>query len=221
MSYRAHDSMIMAAAAGRLVRVPYQSLVTRVRLIHIGRTNHTVRSIYTRGSARYARKPPRSSILVRWVNSRGFLWSMAGLGALISFQYIRHLGMKPPFLLRSKGIIYLMCKIEEVPISGRKRFNIIKPEAERELAEEQYQRFLKEVGPGILPPWHPDVLKVKKVMARLISGLSKLEDQGISESDHGAAVTAGKAPWTGESGLDAWTVHVVDAPILNAVVLPG
>jgi hypothetical protein len=156
---------------------------------------------WNQGPTRQARKPPRQSILIRWVNSRWFIGSLAGLGAAGSTYYIMHL--------------------EEVPISGRRRFNIVTPEMERELAETQYQAFLKEVGPGILPPWHPEVLRVKRVMAKLISGLSNLEDQGMSQKGQGAALTSGKAPWTSEQGLEAWQVHVVDAPILNAVVLPG
>jgi hypothetical protein len=116
------------------------------------------------------------------------------------------------------GYVY---NLEEVPISGRRRFNIVNSEMERGVAETQYKAFIKELGPTILPPWHPETLRVKRVMARLIAGLSNLEDQGITQSGQEAAVTSGKAPWTKEKGLDAWEVNVVNADILNAAVLPG
>ena len=58
--------------------------------------------------------------------------------------------------------------IEEVPVSGRKRFNIISPALETQLGKSTYQVTLKEFGPRILPRNHPASRMVSRVMERLI-----------------------------------------------------
>ena len=81
---------------------------------------------------------------------------------------------------------------------------------------------MNQMQNNLLPEGHPKAIKVKRILGRLIDGLSKLEEErDVTKGDKTAAVTAGGAPWSDEDGLDAWTLHVVDAPIVNAMVLPG
>ena len=63
------------------------------------------------------------------------------------------------------GYVY---NIEEVPISGRKRFNIISPALEARLGKSIYQSTMEEFGPRILPSNHPTSRMVWGVMQRLI-----------------------------------------------------
>ena len=63
------------------------------------------------------------------------------------------------------GFVY---NIEEVPISRRKRFNIISPALEARLGKSAYQSIMEEVGSRILPENHPTTRMVKEVMQRLV-----------------------------------------------------
>ena len=86
--------------------------------------------------------------------------------------------------------------LEEVPISGRRRFNCVSAAREEARAEPAYRRVMQQYGRDILPPHHPDSQMVSKVMARLIPAAG-LESQN-------------------------WEVKVIDdEDVMNAFVLPG
>lgn len=85
---------------------------------------------------------------------------------------------------------------EQVPISGRPRFNCISPAEEEEMAKSEYQELMQAYGPYILPPDHPHSRMVNNVLQRLI-------------------------PAAGLEG-ENWEVKVIDDPDqANAFVLPG
>lgn len=86
--------------------------------------------------------------------------------------------------------------LEQVPISGRQRFNCISPAREESIAKAQYDSVMQEYGRQILSPNHPHSRVVNKVLQRLIP----------------AAGLAGQK----------WEVKVIDDPDQkNAFVLPG
>ncbi|KAL9076614.1 MAG: hypothetical protein Q9161_000946 [Pseudevernia consocians] len=86
--------------------------------------------------------------------------------------------------------------LEQVPISGRRRFNCISPAMEEAMAESQYEKVLQAYGREVLPPNHPHSRMVIKVLERLI-------------------------PAAGLEG-QKWKVQVIDDPEQkNAFVLPG
>ena len=86
--------------------------------------------------------------------------------------------------------------LEEVPVSGRRRFNYVSPAWEERLANSEYQMIMRQYGRQILPPDHPYSRLVNKVLKRLIPA----------------------------AGLEAqnWEVRVIDDPDeKNAFVFPG
>jgi predicted Zn-dependent protease len=96
------------------------------------------------------------------------------------------------------GVVYVY-NLEEVPITRRRRFNIISPEAEQQMmgGTEAYEMILKEFRGKILPAEHPHTRLVTKVVERLL-------------------------PATGGLAGGEWRVHVVDDPNQkNAFVMPG
>ena len=95
--------------------------------------------------------------------------------------------------LGAGGFVYY--NIEEVPVSGRRRFNCISSAQEQSMAESEYQSIMREFGNRILSPQHPDSKMVNRVLGRLIPA----------------------------AGLDGqkWEVKVVQSPEPNAFVLPG
>jgi hypothetical protein len=107
---------------------------------------------------------------------------------------------------------FYVYNLETIPASGRVRFNIVSPEWEQELGEGEYQKLLQEFKGSILPDYHPEVRRVKRVLGRLVQGLEKLERTNAFGED-GRVVRS--------SSLDGWQVHVIESNIANAFVIPG
>lgn len=94
------------------------------------------------------------------------------------------------------GSVFYVYNLETVPLSGRRRFNCVSEETERQQARSAFQQVMQQFGNQILPPDHPDSRIVEQVMRRLIpsSGL----------------------------GSEGWEVRVIGDPKQqNAFVLPG
>lgn len=97
------------------------------------------------------------------------------------------------------GGAFYVYNLEEVPITGRRRFNCLSPETEKQiLGDAGYQDLLREYRGKILPEYHPYTRMVKRVVERLV-------------------------PSVGDLGNETeWAVHVVDEPSeKNAFVIPG
>ena len=93
------------------------------------------------------------------------------------------------------GVFYIL-NLEQVPVTGRRRFNCISPAREQAMAESQYQMVMQEYGRYVLPPSHPHSKLVNGVLGRLIMA-------------------------AGLEGQD-WEVKVINDPEQeNAFVLPG
>jgi metalloendopeptidase OMA1, mitochondrial len=92
------------------------------------------------------------------------------------------------------AVIFYFTHLEEVPVSGRKRFNCTSEATAEEQGLLMYNRIMdQETRMGrILPDWDRRVLMVKRVLARLIEG---------GELGSGTA-----------SGKGGWEVHVIDDP---------
>ncbi|KAI9223503.1 peptidase family M48-domain-containing protein [Blastocladiella britannica] len=90
---------------------------------------------------------------------------------------------------------YYVAHLEEVPLSGRRRFMDCTPEMESLMAKEAYSEIMAEYKGRFLPSYHPYSLMVKKVAQRIVQAAG-MEDVG-------------------------WEFHVIDSKELNAFVLPG
>jgi metalloendopeptidase OMA1, mitochondrial len=100
-------------------------------------------------------------------------------------------------IVAAGGSVIYGYNLEPVPITGRRRFNIIPPEYEKQILERGYPKLLEELKGKILPAEHPQTRMVANVVERLLPSVKEL---------------AG-----GE-----WRVHVIDDPRQkNAFVMPG
>ncbi|KAF2675111.1 hypothetical protein BT63DRAFT_28726 [Microthyrium microscopicum] len=150
------------------------------------------------------RKPPKQRFrrLLAWASRPNFYYEAGGVALILGGAYVYNL--------------------ETIPISGRKRFNIVSPEKERAVADQIYNALVEQYKDVFLPVDHPQVIRVRRVLAHLMNGLKKMEEEGdVTQGGQKDAVTAGSAPWSKEEGLDGWTIHVIDSPITNAFVLAG
>ena len=64
------------------------------------------------------------------------------------------------------GGAFYVYNLEVVPVSGRRRFNIISADNEAKLAAQMYQDTLAEFGPLMLPSSHPTAKLVARVLDR-------------------------------------------------------
>ncbi|KAI9830111.1 MAG: hypothetical protein M1826_005105 [Phylliscum demangeonii] len=157
----------------------------------------------TIGIARAATDGSRLSSRARWQGSSGFrrrLWRQTEFGRRV--EEVQLLWFLSPFfrygvLLSGAGAVgFVVTHIDQVPISGRWRFNAISDQAELEMSTRAYQTVLRQFRHSLVPGSHPVAQTVQRVMRRLIPA-SGLQHQ-------------------------KWEVHVVNAPDeRNAFVLPG
>lgn len=101
------------------------------------------------------------------------------------------------FITAGTGVVYVY-NLEEVPVSGRRRFNIITPGVEESLGKALVDQVKEQYQGQFLSDHDPRVRQVKKVLERL---LPFAEGEGLK-------------------GMD-WEVHVIDSPEQNAFVAPG
>jgi Zn-dependent protease with chaperone function len=130
---------------------------------------------YRRQAFNYQRFEQSSNILRRWAARPTFYYEVGGLGALCGGYYISNL--------------------EIVPVSGRRRFNVVSADTEKKLGDQMFQETLQEFGKQILPPDSKEHQMVQRVLDRLI-------------------------PHSGLAG-EEWEVHVIDDDMKNAFVIPG
>jgi hypothetical protein len=97
------------------------------------------------------------------------------------------------------GAVYVL-NLEEVPVSGRRRFNFIPAKIEEALGESTVAEIQQQYAGRFLDDSDPRSRMVKRVLERLLPFAFK-EGHGLSEMN--------------------WEVHVIDSPEQNAFVVPG
>ncbi len=97
--------------------------------------------------------------------------------------------------LAGAGGGFYVYNLESVPISGRRRFNMVSNAQEEATAKEMYQQVLQQFGDSVLPDNDRRTQRVKRVLQRLI-------------------------PSTGLESAD-WEVRVIESEEMNAFVMPG
>ncbi len=76
------------------------------------------------------------------------------------------------------GVVFYVCNLEEVPISGRRRFNCYSDESVEKEGETMYRMIMQDAiqQGALLPEWDRRSRMVQRVMDRLIPA-SGMEDQ--------------------------------------------
>lgn len=79
-------------------------------------------------------------------------------------------------ILGAGGIFIYVSNLEDVPVSGRRRFNIYSHEAMEREGQMMYEQILRQYQRAILPDWDTRTQMVQRVMSRLIpaSGLQNV-----------------------------------------------
>lgn len=95
---------------------------------------------------------------------------------------------------------YVAWNIDRVPLSGRRRFISVTPVWERRIADYTFDSLMRSERARVVDPEHPTAVFVDKVLRRLL------------------AVDLPEAPHL--RGLD-WQVVIINAPVVNAFVLPN
>lgn len=130
---------------------------------------------YARQAFNYRRFETGKNIFLRWAAQPTFYYQLAGIGGVCGGYYVFNL--------------------EEVPVSGRKRFNVVSPEREQQLGAAMYEQTIAQFGKQILPAYSKEHKQVQRVLDRLV-------------------------PHSGLGG-EKWEIHVIDDDMKNAFVIPG
>ncbi|OAG39538.1 hypothetical protein AYO21_06182 [Fonsecaea monophora] len=128
---------------------------------------------------------------------KGQQWS--NFGPVYRMQYLWRNYQTPLTVVGVSGGAFYVYNLEEVPVTHRRRFNMLSPTSEKEFfgSAEMYKSVLKEFQGRILPADHPLTMQVAKVVERLL-------------------------PTTRGLAGDDWRVHVINEPReKNAFVMPG
>eukprot|EP01119_Soliformovum_irregulare_P020236 TRINITY_DN6524_c0_g1_i1.p1 TRINITY_DN6524_c0_g1~~TRINITY_DN6524_c0_g1_i1.p1 ORF type:complete len:541 (-),score=150.98 TRINITY_DN6524_c0_g1_i1:146-1549(-) len=104
------------------------------------------------------------------------------------------------FFLFIFPLIFILWNVErdEVPITHRRRWMLIKKESEEAMGHYAFEEIIRQNKGKILPPNHPDVKAVRRVGLRLIKNSGIPELQKLN-----------------------WKFIVINSPEVNAFVLPG
>ncbi|KAF2836669.1 hypothetical protein M501DRAFT_1059624 [Patellaria atrata CBS 101060] len=130
-------------------------------------------------SPRYHRFSNSRAFVYRWSQSPTFYYQVVGLATVVGGFYVYNL--------------------ETVPVSGRRRFNIVTRELELDMGRQMFEGVMRDMGGRVLPEWDPRTRRVKGVLERLIP------NSGLDVSGKGGG----------------WEVRVIEAPEANAFVIPG
>jgi metalloendopeptidase OMA1, mitochondrial len=147
--------------------VPFRPWPTARHFHHSPRTH--------RQAFNYQRFQQSASLYRRWRAQPTFRYQIAGIGGVALGFYVYNL--------------------EEVPVSGRRRFNVVSPETEQQLGMAMYEQTKREFGRQIMSPHSREHRQVQRVLDRLVP----------------------------HSGLEneKWEIHVIDDDMKNAFVIPG
>ncbi|ETI28559.1 hypothetical protein G647_01009 [Cladophialophora carrionii CBS 160.54] len=124
-------------------------------------------------------------------------WST--FGPVYRAQYIWRNYQRPLIVVGAGGGVFYVYNLEEVPVTQRRRFNVVSPSSEEKIVTDSgaYESLLQEFRGKVLPAEHPLTMQVARVVEKLL-------------------------PTTRGLAGDNWRVHVIDDPQQkNAFVLPG
>lgn len=148
--------------------------------------------------ASYQRFPGRGGNEVSRGTGRKNYGPYSNFAPFARVQYIWRNYRNAVLIFGAGGSGFYVYNLEQVPITGRRRFNILSPERERELVSDgAYQETLQQYRGKVLPRDHPYTQLVARIVTRLLPAV-----QGLDQGD--------------------WQVHVIDDDSQpNAFVMPG
>ncbi|KAE8787194.1 beta-barrel assembly-enhancing protease-like [Hordeum vulgare] len=81
-------------------------------------------------------------------------------------------------------VVVYFGNLETVPYTNRTHFVLVSPQLERQLGESQFADLKKELAPKILPPLHPDSVRVRLIASDIVRALHRgLADRRSDDSD--------------------------------------
>lgn len=169
---------ILRSQPSSFFRSPCQIQYSKTRPFH---TSHYRAARYQHFGNRQHQRPRTRIDLIRdlferWQARPTFYYEVGGLGLAGGGFYVYNL--------------------ENVPVSGRWRFNVISPQAEEQMGQGQLQQILREYQGRVVPEWDKRAVQVRRVLDRLVPASGLLADK-------------------------QWSVHVIEDEQKNAFVIPG
>lgn len=70
-------------------------------------------------------------------------------------------------------VVFYFGHLESVPYTNRSHLVILSPKLERQLGESQFTELKKQFGPKILPPLHPDSIRVRLIASEIVRAVHR------------------------------------------------
>ncbi|KAM0879660.1 hypothetical protein ACQ4PT_034083 [Festuca glaucescens] len=87
------------------------------------------------------------------------------------------------------AVVVYFGNLETVPYTNRTHFVLVSPQLERQLGESQFADLKKELAPKILPPLHPDSVRVRLIASEIVRalhrGLADRRSEDFSDAFYG------------------------------------
>ncbi|PUZ77547.1 hypothetical protein GQ55_1G381000 [Panicum hallii var. hallii] len=77
------------------------------------------------------------------------------------------------FITGGGAVAFYFGHLEAVPYTNRSHFIIFSPKLDRQLGESLFPEFKKEFGPKILPPLHPDSIRVRLIASEIVRAVHR------------------------------------------------
>jgi metalloendopeptidase OMA1, mitochondrial len=71
------------------------------------------------------------------------------------------------------AVAFYFGHLETVPYTNRSHLVVLSPKFERQLGESQFAQLKKEFGPKILPPLHPDSIRVRLIASEIVRAVHR------------------------------------------------
>ncbi|KAF8729538.1 hypothetical protein HU200_017479 [Digitaria exilis] len=71
------------------------------------------------------------------------------------------------------AVVFYFGHLEAVPYTNRSHLVILSPKLERQLGESQFAELKKQFGPKILPPLHPDSIRVRLIASEVVRAVHR------------------------------------------------
>ncbi|OWB77856.1 hypothetical protein B5S32_g2036 [[Candida] boidinii] len=102
-------------------------------------------------------------------------------------------------------VVFIVVHLEKAPVTHRLRFMVNVDGFEKMSSDSSYKSLLQQYSGNILPANHPDTVKVKAVMMKLIRAAENYVDPDTNEK-----LNLFRNTYSGELPLIDWKIHVID-----------
>lgn len=141
----------------------------------------------------------------RYSNYQHFDGSRTRSGTALGLLWSSRTTRKYVYISGGLVIVFIVVHLEQAPVTHRLRFMVNVDGFEKMSSDSAYKSLLQQYSGNILPLTHPDTVKVRNVMMKLIKAAENYVDPDTNER-----LNLFRNTYSGEVPLIDWRIHVID-----------